>query len=434
MTVATPSSPSSPLPGPSAPGPSDDVPCVPAPAPARGHVAPGYEHVARCFAASLRRGEEVGAGFCAYVQGRLVVDLWGGVADRDTGRPWRRDTRVVVFSVTKGLAAMAFHLLADRGDLDWDAPVASYWPGFGAAGKASVTVRCLLNHRAGLAALDAPLTMDDVIDPARASVVVDALERQTPAWSPGEDQAYHAITWGLYAGELFRRVAGESLGGFLRREIFAPLGSDAHLGTSADLDPLHATLYAPSTPRRVANMFSTTVLAPRSPEAGIARNVVSPDSMARRVFSNPPTGRRGVLAYDDVAVRRAELPWASATSSAHGLARAYLPFALGGEVDGRRYFSAASVAPLATRQSWSWCDGVLHKPVGWSQGFLKDERHLFCPQPASFGHAGMGGSLGWCDPVAGVAFGYLMNGMDWRVRSPRALALGRALYECAPLR
>ena len=122
----------------------------PAPAPARGSYEPGFAPLARRFAAQLATGEEIGAGLSVHHRGRPVVDLWGGLADRTSRRPWQRDTRVVVFSVTKGLAAMAMHLLADRGQLDWDAPVATYWPGFARAGKEDITVRTLLNHRGGL--------------------------------------------------------------------------------------------------------------------------------------------------------------------------------------------------------------------------------------------------------------------------------------------
>lgn len=341
---------------------------------------------------------------------------------------------MVVFSVSKGLSAMAFHVLADRGAFGWDDSVASHWPAFAEGGKGGITVRRLLNHQAGLAFLTEKIRMADVTAPDRADLVRRVIEKQSPAWPPGSRQAYHAVTWGLYAGELFKRIAGESLGTFLRRELFEPLGSDALLGTPSELDPLFARLYGPSVPRRVASMVGTSVLSPGSAEARIARQILLPSSVARRVFANPPSGTRGVLVYDDIPVRRAELAWASATSSADGIARAYLPFALGGEVDGHRYFSATSIEPLTKRQTWSWEDAVLGKPVGWSQGFLKEERHTFCPNAASFGHAGMGGSLGWCDPSTGVTFGYVMNEMDWRVRSPRALGLCHALYECEPLR
>lgn len=405
----------------------------PAPYPAHGGYEPGFAPVARCFAEQLASREEIGAALSIHHRGRCVVDLFGGLADAEERRPWRHDTRAVVFSVTKGVAAMAMHLLADRGLLDWDAPVATYWPGFARAGKEAITVRTLLNHRGGLAYLDAPLNLADCVDRACHDRVLEALEAQRPAWRPGEEQGYHALTFGLYVRELFERVAGEGMGAFLRRELLEPLGSDVFLGTPASEDHRVATLYPPPTASRVGRMIGAAVMMPRSNEARVARATLRRDSIGRRAFLNPSAGPEGLSAYNGVPVRRAELAWASATASAHGLSRAYLPFASGGVHDGRRYLRAETIAPVHARQSWSWEDHVLRKPLGWSQGFLKEERHLFSPTPASFGHAGMGGALGWCDPVHEITFGYVLNRMDWRVRSPRAVALCRALYECDPL-
>jgi CubicO group peptidase (beta-lactamase class C family) len=400
-----------------------------APAPARGSYADGYERVARQFAAQLASGAEVGAGFCVYRRGECVVDLWGGVADAQTARPWERDTRIVLFSVTKGLAAMALHLLADRGQLDWDAPVADYWPSFGRGGKESMSVATLLNHRGGLAYLDTKLTLESCTQADKAGELLEALERQRPAWVPGEAQGYHAITFGMYARELFERIAGEPMGAFLRRELFEPLGSDVMLGTAATEDARIAALYPPAASERVTNMVSAAIMSPESAEAGVFKQFLTKDSVMRRAFMNPHIPHNDVTAYNRPPVRRAALAWASATGSAHGLARAYLPFAQGGVTDGRTYLKAATLSPVYRRQGWSARDLVLQKPLGWSQGFLKEERHMFSPNPESFGHPGMGGALGWADPVEELTIGYAMNRMDWRVRSQRALALCHALYD-----
>ena len=195
---------------------------TPSPAPVLGSYADGFAPLAEAFATHLRDGRELGAGLTVYHHGRCVVDLWGGLADEARRAPWRRDTRAVVFSVTKGLTAMALALLADRGKLEWDAPVATYWPGFARAGKERITCRTLFNHRAGLAGLDTKLTLDDLVLPERAAFVLDVLERQRPLWEPEKDQGYHAITFGMYARELFERIAGERLGAFLERELFGP--------------------------------------------------------------------------------------------------------------------------------------------------------------------------------------------------------------------
>ncbi len=405
----------------------------PAPPPSRGTYADGFEPVARRFASHLREGAEIGAGLTVYHRGRCVVDLWGGEADVARGTAWDQDTRVVVFSVTKGLAAMALALLADRGRLEWDAPVATYWPEFAQRGKESIKVRTLLNHQGGLAALDERLTMDDCVREDRRGRLVGALERQRPIWEPGRGQGYHAITFGMYARELFERIAGERMGAFLRRELFEPLGAEVSLGTPAELDPKVAALYPPATWRRVLFMLAAT-LRGGTTEARVTRATLARDSISRRAFLNPRPGRGGLGEYNELPVRRAELAWASATASAHGIARAYLPFAGAGSFGGRAYLRSSTLEPVHRRQGWSERDAVLQKPLGWSQGFLKEETSLFSPNRESFGHAGMGGALGWCDPVAQIAFGYVMNRLDWRVRSPRAVGLCRALYECEPVR
>lgn len=397
-----------------------------APWPARGGYADGFRPVAERFAAHLAAGEEIGAGLTVYHRGRLVVDLVGGVADVATGRPWEHDTRLVVFSVTKGFAAMALNLLADRGLLEWDAPVSTYWPELARNGKEAITLRTLFGHRAGLAYLDTPLSLDDCL--LRPDRVRRALEEQRPGHA--SVQGYHAITYGMFAREVFERVAGESMGRFLRRELLEPLGADVHLGAPAELDDRVATLYPPSTRDRLLNAVKTQLRAPNTADGRVARALLARDSIARRAFANPSVGARGVLAYNDVPVRRAELAWGSATASARGVARAHLPFANGGVHEGRRYVGAQTLAALHPRDGWSDCDAVLQKPIGWNRGFLKEEPHLFGPNRESFGHAGMGGALGWCDPVASLSIGYVMNRMDWRVRSPRALALCRALYAC----
>jgi CubicO group peptidase (beta-lactamase class C family) len=408
-----------------------------APPPVHGTYASGFEPVARAFARHFERGDEIGASLAVYHRGTRVVHLWGGLANRERDVPWQESTRAVVFSCTKGLVAMALALLADRGRLDYDARVADYWPGFARGGKSAITVRTLLNHRAGLCALDTPLALADFLDPAAAPRVLDAIESQRPLWTPGEGQGYHALTYGMYARELFERVAGEPLGAFLDRELFGPLGADVSLGTPESIDARVAKLYPPTVGARlrgIGRALARRALGAKVPltELRIAATLASPASLPRRAFENPSTPG-GISGYDDPKIWRASLAWASATASADGLARAYLPFALGGEVAGRRYLKASTIAPIHERQGWSTRDAVLKKPLGWSQGFLKEETHLFSPTRASFGHPGIGGALGWCDPEKQLTIGYVPNGFDWQVRSPRALALCHAIYASGPV-
>ncbi|MDT8990530.1 serine hydrolase domain-containing protein [Curvibacter sp. APW13] len=397
------------------------------PAPLQGHCHPHFAGVARQFARSFVDGEEIGAALCVYHRGECVVDLWGGWADREQRVPWQADTLIVVFSVTKGLAAMALNLAAERGAFDWDAPVARYWPGFAQNGKADITVRQLFNHRAGLHALSTPLTLEQCFDATQRDAVRAALERQAPAWNAGVDQGYHALTFGLYASAFFRQAVGEPLEAFLHREYLDPLGADVHLGTPPYEDARIATLYPGSDAARVGRMV-WAALRGGSTESNVARSFLAGQD-AKGAFSNPPApGGFGV--YNQPPVRRAALAWASATASARGLARAYVPWSVGGTWQGRQWLQPQTIAPLLERQGWAEPDRVLGKPLGWSQGFLKEETTVFSPNPESFGHSGIGGTLGWCDPKAQLAIGYVMNRSDWRVRSPRALALCRALYQC----
>ncbi|MEZ4461806.1 MAG: serine hydrolase domain-containing protein [bacterium] len=395
-----------------------------------GHYADGFQHAVDVFASHLTDGEEIGGAFAVYHRGTPVIDIWGGTADLATQTPWQEDTRIVVFSVTKGFAAMALHLLADQGRLEWDAPVADYWPGFARNGKSTVTVETLAGHRGGLAYLDRGFKLADFTNPAKSAEILEALEAQAPAWVPGEDQGYHAQTFGMYVRELFERIAHESMGEFLRRELFDPLGSDARLGTDASFDDQFATLYPPTAKTRVIEMVKSAALRPHTPEAHVFRQYLDRKSTMRRAFTNPAVPRNDLTAYNRTPVRRAELAWGSATSTARGIAKAYLPCAHGGEFDGRRYLQASTIEPAYQRIGWSDHDRVLQKPLGWSHGFLKEETHIFSPNPESFGHAGMGGALGWADPKAGLTIGYAMNHMDWRVRSTRAVALCNALYKC----
>lgn len=392
-----------------------------------GEVAPGFEPLRRVFAESLRRGEEWGAGVCVWHAGRVVVDLWGGDADRSRGVPWEGDTLGTIFSSTKGLVALSFLMLADRGLIDYDAPVARYWPEMGAHGKGTVAVRTLLNHRAGLVALDEPLTLDRIEH--HPEEVAHFLAVQKPRWAPGTDQGYHAITYGLYAAELFRRVAGESIGTFLAREVAGPLGADVFIGLPPE-DEHRVSRNHPATWReRVFYIVPKLLFDPR--RDGRVYRQVALGGDAAAAFANPrELGPRGIDNFNDPRVHRLELPWGNGIASARGLCRVYAALANGGSIDGVTLVRPSAIEPLAGRQSWSPRDRVLQKPVGWSQGFLKEESGMFSPNPSSFGHPGAGGALGWCDPKVRLAIGYVTSKMDHRIRSRRARALAHAAYAC----
>ncbi len=390
----------------------------------QGHVEPGFERVREAFTRGFEREGEVGAALVVRHRGRVVVDLWGGLADPETGRPWERDTPVIVWSVTKGLVALALLMLHERGLLDYDAPLAAVWPELARDGKERVTARMLLNHRAGLSALDAPLTLMDFAGPSDR--VHEAMVAQVPLWEPDTDQGYAATTYGPYTGELFRRLAGRTVGAFFRDEVAAPLGLDTWIGLPRELYPRAARLL-PVPRGRVVRRQVPELLTRRTSEGRMFRRVIAGKwAYAGRAFRNPDMGPRRFDAVNDPDVLAMELPWMGAVTTADSLSKTYA--AMLGEVDGVRLVRPESLRPLRHRQSWSERDRVLQKPIGWSQGFVKDELHLFSPNPASFGHPGAGGSLGWADSDAELAIGYVMNQMDWRIRSPRAVAVCHAVY------
>lgn len=392
-----------------------------------GDVADGFEPARAAFAENFAKRGEIGASFCAFRQGERVVDLWAGKADKASGREWRDDTLAILFSSTKGLAATCCLMLADRGLLDYESPVARYWPEFGQAGKAAITVRQLMNHRAGLCAIDRPLSLSDLADP---SVVSAALETQEPLWEPGTAQGYHGVTFGLYVGELFRRITGSSIGTFLRDEVAGPLGADIHLGLPEREDPRVATLYTVGATERIFRAIPYVLFNPGVVERRLVGALMKKDSDTARAFRNPAElGTKGVNNFNLPAVRRLELPWANAFGTARGLATMYSALACGGAMGDVRLVSSEAIDAVRPRQTFGQ-DRVLHKPLGWSQGFIKEETHLFSPNEHSFGHPGAGGAIGFCDPDRGLAWAYVMNRMDFRLRSPRAIALSHALYRC----
>jgi len=396
--------------------------------PVQGRLSPAFEGVKDALVRQFHEGRQVGASLYVLHQGKPVVDLWGGYANRAQKTPWNEDTRVVLFSVTKGFVAMAFLLLHERGLLDWEAPVAKYWPEFGCRGKETMSVRTLLEHRGGLSTLSKTIHVPDCYDPKRRARLLRVMERQKPRWEPGSTQAYHTITYGLYAAELFERIAQESVGTFLRREVFEPTGSDVYLGTPAHLDEKFATLYPPSTAARVWRMVKDRFAYADTPDARILETFLLPWSVSRQSLTNPRFSFNRVAPYNTPEVYRHELAWASATGTAEGIARAYAPLAADGSFSGQRIFAPETAALPQPRSSWSDFDQTLKKPMGWTCGFVKENPGVFGPNLEAFGHPGMGGAIGWADPVAELAIGYAHNRMGWRVRPRRTLELMEAIY------
>lgn len=355
-----------------------------------------FHAVRQEFERNFRDRGEVGASVCVTVGGQVVVNLWGGTARVDTGVPWTEDTVSLVFSCTKGATALCAHILASRGLLDFDAPVAEYWPAFAQAGKARIPVKMLLNHQAGLPAVRRPLPPGAFYD---WDLMVAALEKEEPFWEPGTRNGYHGLTFGWLVGEVVRRVSGKSLGIFFQDEVARPLGLNFWIGLPAQLESRVAPMI-PSEPDTKSPFFSA---------------LTDPTSIQSLMFLNTG-GYMALPDYDSQAAHAAEIGGAGGITNARGLAGMYAPLACGG----KELVSQGTVARMAAVASATGRDAVLLLPTRFSLGFMKsmDNRRLPPGQQDSvvlsedaFGHAGFGGSLGFADPKAKMSFGYTMNKM-----------------------
>ena len=378
----------------------------------QGECDPRFERVRAAFAENFARRNEYGAAVAVYVDGRPVLDLWGGHADRDRTRQWTGHTIVNLFSTTKGLTAICAHRLVDKGLLDLDAPVALYWPEFARAGKDQVRVRQLLSHRAGLPALRGKMADAAIFD---WSAMTAALAAEGPWWSPGNKHGYHALTFGWLVGEVVRRVSGKTPGRYFRDEIAAPLRLDLHIGLDARDDARCAQMIqSPRPPADQINIFE------------YAQN--NPESVTAKAFFNP-AGAMKLGVVNGRAWRGAEIPGANGHGNARGLARLYGALAVGGALDGVRVLEQQALARCSTEES-SGRDEVLMIPTRFSMGFMLTQPHdPMGPNAHPFGHPGAGGSLGFADPEARVGFGYAMNKMGpYILIDPRARALIEAVY------
>ncbi|MBB5934340.1 serine hydrolase domain-containing protein [Streptomyces zagrosensis] len=362
-----------------------------------GEVAAGFEPVREAFEANLEEHRDIGAAVCVYQGGRPVVDLWGGIADLETSRPWERDTLQLVYSATKGATATAAHLLAQRGALDLDAPVATYWPEFAANGKADIPVRWLLSHQAGVVALDQPIPLAEAL---AWQPMVAALAAQRPQWTPGTAHGYHGRTFGWLVGEVIRRVSGRTPGRFFADEIAAPLALDFFIGLPAsERDRVSRMTY------RQPEADLTTVPQEEIPEE--LRDQVAawsdPHSLSNRAFQVTDPAN---IDFNSPEVQAAELPSSNGIGTAHSLARMYA--ALISEVDGVRLLTPDALASAAKEQA-TGIDQVMVTPSRFGSGFMLSTEANPMIGPTSFGHTGRGGSLGFADPEHGIAFGYAMN-------------------------
>ncbi len=345
------------------------------------------------------------------IDGAVAVDLWGGAINAAGTEPWTADTLVNVWSTTKGWLALAMHMLADRGLLDFDAPVAHYWPEFAQKGKGGILIRHILTHTAGLPAPSMKVPDEAVYE---WGTMVRALQQSELFWKPGTRCGYHAATFGWLNGEVLRRITGMSVGAFLRSQITEPLGADSFIGlTSQEQERTAETI----PPQPLGYLLFRAVVA----LGGRAK------AMA---FTNPP---RTPKAANTRRWQEAEIPSSNGHASARGLARVYTPLALGGEVDDVHLLSDVGVEN-ARREQVRAKDVVTGTQVRRTLGFMLPEPELGDPRPmTAFGHPGMGGSIGFADPQRRLAMGYVMNKMIFGPDT-RYAELCRAVYNCLDAR
>ncbi len=368
-----------------------------------GIVQDRFGEVREVFAGHLARGEDRGTAFCATVEGETVVDIWGGFADPARTRPWARDTIVNVYSTTKTMTALVALLLADRGEIDFEAPVARYWPEFAASGKAGVKVSHLMSHSSGLSGWKEPITTADLYDWEKVTALLAA---QAPFWPPGTAPGYHAITQGYLVGEVVRRVTGQSLGTVFRREIAEPLGADFHIGLPASED------------HRVAELL------PPPPGAAIEDGPGQTEIQAN-MSNNPGVD---VAETKSRAWRGAEIPAAGGTGNARSVAEIHAILANGGTAKGRRFLSEAGCRKALDLQVEGQ-DLALGGPARFGMGFGLAGGVVPLPNPNTIYWGGYGGSLVIIDMDARTSFAYVMNKMAGTTQGDmRALGLAMAMW------
>ena len=376
-----------------------------------GTCDPAFRPVWEAFAANFEDGE-LGAACSIAVEGRVVVDLWGGWADSARRREWVRDTMVNAYSVGKPLVALRLLQLIERGPIALDDRADRWWPEL-LAGQQGATVRDLLCHRAGVPAIREPLTNAALWDWGAMCTAIAATD---PWWEPGTRHAYHSNTYGHLVGEVARRIDGRLPGTWLRQAIAGPLDADLVWGV------------APADRARCADIVWEIDVA-----GGVqwltSRAATEDERMIALGYANPP-GYSGVGVVNSDPWRAAQVPSTNLHATARGVARLYSALAAGGAIDGIRVLGADLLAEATSVQSEVWCP-VLERHATFGLGFqpTRPDRP-FGPDPRSFGHFGTGGAVGFADPAAGVGFGYVMNAVRPRWQSSRNRALIEALYGC----
>lgn len=386
-----------------------------------GMVAPGFEAVQREFERNFTERGELGAACAVYYKGEKVVDLWGGVRDEATGKPWEEDTLVLVFSSTKGISSLALAHAHSRGLLDYEEKVAAYWHEFAQNGKANVTVRQLLSHQAGVSAIDEPLTLEIVADLDRLAPI---LAKQKPAWEPGARQGYHAITLGWYESELLRRVDPQrrTMGKYFAEEIAKPLGIEFYIGLPQHVDRSRIAVLKGSSRLQLLLKMDKS-LRP------LVLRFLNPRSLSSRSFTNPAFLGESA-GYNDEKVHGIEVPAANGIGQVRDMAKAYSEFATGGKTLGIQAGTLDALKAPARPPRDSAKDLVLGIETLFSLGYSKPHASFqFGLNEQAFGTPGAGGSFCFADPAAQIGFAYAMNKTGFHLwDDPREKSLRDAVY------
>jgi CubicO group peptidase (beta-lactamase class C family) len=352
-------------------------------APINGTCPPEFAHVRAAFERNFRERGEIGAAVCVYKDGKKVIDLWGGYKDRARQEPWDKDTIVIMNSVAKSMSALCTHILIDRGKIDFDAPVAKYWPEFAQAGKDKVLIRHALSHTCGVI----------FADTAKPNSVyhweerIHAIEKQEPAWEPGTDGAYNSQNIGFILGEVIRRVDGRTIGKFLREEVSEKLGADYHIGLR------------PDEIARVTDMHEN----PANQFFKLASDLSTP---LGRACAGAPVG----YFQNDREIRELEVPSYGGHGNARAMSRIYAMLANNGEIDGVRLLSAPAVERLS-RLVWDHDCMMTHRRLRMGYGFMHNETNTVPMGETinAFGHTGTGGAFAWADRERNMSFAYVTN-------------------------
>lgn len=364
-------------------------------------IAPGFEPVADAFLENFEEGEELGAGFAAFQNGACIIDIQAGYADRKSTHPWTDKTLVPVYSVSKGISALVIALLVERGLIDYDTPLAQYWPEFAAHGKGAVTIAEALSHQAGVPGFVEPIDPALWLDPPALSA---RLADAPPQWQPGTGSGYHPLSWGYIAGELVARVSGKSLGTILREEICAPLGIDFHIGLPASE---HA---------RCADLKRPTAF----PDLGKITDIRRSAFLTKWASPN-----RGGAEWREI-----EIPSANGHGTARAVARLYGAYANGGAIEGKQLFGPTTYDAL-TRERCFGQDRVLPYEISFAAGIMQNSNLAFGPDRDTLGHSGWGGSAAFGDKTRQLSAAYVMNRQsNVLLGDPRPTRLFASLYGC----